>query len=216
MGSLSDKELEVSLYHVLSRFFYANHLSVLLFCTSGWITLLSRQTPEKKANDQRVRKRKADHFDSSQGKFVPLLWSSHCVSQISASLWTPCLSPPGKAGTRGHKISDYFEVSSRKLHRVCVQQSSCPLRFFITGCLTFHTYFLTPCFSHLGLSIELLSYSSLFYMSISLREVAVLVPALPGEFHQWSALPHNTPSPTLLSRWACLLYGLSHAFFFIS
>uniref|UniRef100_A0A4W6FJ27 non-specific serine/threonine protein kinase n=1 Tax=Lates calcarifer TaxID=8187 RepID=A0A4W6FJ27_LATCA len=105
VGSLSDKELEVSLYHVLSRFFYANHLS----------------TPEKKANDQRVRKRKADHFDSSQGK----------------------------AGTRGHKISDYFEVSSRKLHRVCVQQSSCPLRFFITGCLTFHTYFLTPCFKKL-------------------------------------------------------------------
>uniref|UniRef100_A0A7N8XCH9 non-specific serine/threonine protein kinase n=1 Tax=Mastacembelus armatus TaxID=205130 RepID=A0A7N8XCH9_9TELE len=40
-------------------------------------------TPEKKANDQRVRKRKADHFDSSQGK----------------------------AGARGHKISDYFEFA---------------------------------------------------------------------------------------------------------
>uniref|UniRef100_A0A672ZZL1 non-specific serine/threonine protein kinase n=1 Tax=Sphaeramia orbicularis TaxID=375764 RepID=A0A672ZZL1_9TELE len=44
------------------------------------------KTPEKKANDQRVRKRKADHFDSSQGK----------------------------AGARGHKISDYFEVSTEK------------------------------------------------------------------------------------------------------
>ncbi|KAI4822832.1 hypothetical protein KUCAC02_008357 [Chaenocephalus aceratus] len=41
------------------------------------------ETPEKKANDQRVRKRKADHFDGSQGK----------------------------AGTRGHKISDYFEFA---------------------------------------------------------------------------------------------------------
>ncbi|CAG02844.1 unnamed protein product [Tetraodon nigroviridis] len=35
---------------------------------------------------------------------------------------------------------------------------------------------------------------------LSLREVAVLVPALLGEYHQWSALPHNTPFPTLLPR----------------
>ncbi len=63
------------------------HINELLFYVSGWFTLLPRQTPEKKANDQRVRKRKADHFDGSQGRLVPLLWSSHHVStNISFSL----------------------------------------------------------------------------------------------------------------------------------
>ncbi|MFT7799118.1 serine/threonine-protein kinase tousled-like 2 isoform X1 [Arapaima gigas] len=52
VGSLSDKELEVS-------------------------------TPEKKSGDQRVRKRKGDPFENNQGK----------------------------GGTRGHKISDYFEFA---------------------------------------------------------------------------------------------------------
>ncbi|KAM8947146.1 serine/threonine-protein kinase tousled-like 2 isoform 1-T1 [Pelodytes ibericus] len=41
------------------------------------------QTPEKKQNDQRNRKRKAEPYETSQGKNTP----------------------------RGHKISDYFEVS---------------------------------------------------------------------------------------------------------
>lgn len=54
------------------------------------------------------------------------------------------------------------------------------------------------------------------YVAVSLREVAVLVPALPGEFHQWSALPRSTPSPTPLSRWACFVYDLCHAFFFFN
>lgn len=45
--------------------------------------LLSSQTPEKKANDQRVRKRKADHFDS-QGRIVSLSSFYH-VSHISSA-----------------------------------------------------------------------------------------------------------------------------------
>lgn len=54
------------------------------------------------------------------------------------------------------------------------------------------------------------------YLSVSLREVVVLVPALLGEYHQLSALPHNTPSPTPLSRWACLLYGLLILYYFLT
>ncbi|MBN3309603.1 TLK2 kinase, partial [Amia calva] len=63
VGSLSDKELEVMLFF----FFF-----VCVF-----------QTPEKKSNDQRSRKRKGDPYDTSQGK----------------------------GGSRGHKISDYFEFA---------------------------------------------------------------------------------------------------------
>uniref|UniRef100_A0A8C5EBJ3 non-specific serine/threonine protein kinase n=1 Tax=Gouania willdenowi TaxID=441366 RepID=A0A8C5EBJ3_GOUWI len=61
-----------------------NESSNQSLCSVGSLSDKELETPEKKANDQRVRKRKADHFDSSQGK----------------------------AGVRGHKISDYFEVSS--------------------------------------------------------------------------------------------------------
>uniref|UniRef100_A0A8C4NTI4 Tousled-like kinase 2 n=1 Tax=Dicentrarchus labrax TaxID=13489 RepID=A0A8C4NTI4_DICLA len=64
-----------------------NESSNQSLCSVGSLSDKELETPEKKANDQRVRKRKADHFDSSQGK----------------------------AGARGHKISDYFEVSDRKL-----------------------------------------------------------------------------------------------------
>uniref|UniRef100_A0A3Q3NBD5 non-specific serine/threonine protein kinase n=1 Tax=Mastacembelus armatus TaxID=205130 RepID=A0A3Q3NBD5_9TELE len=60
-----------------------NESSNQSLCSVGSLSDKELETPEKKANDQRVRKRKADHFDSSQGK----------------------------AGARGHKISDYFEVS---------------------------------------------------------------------------------------------------------
>uniref|UniRef100_A0A7N9AS86 non-specific serine/threonine protein kinase n=1 Tax=Mastacembelus armatus TaxID=205130 RepID=A0A7N9AS86_9TELE len=91
-------------------------------------------TPEKKANDQRVRKRKADHFDSSQGK----------------------------AGARGHKISDYFEVSGRWFILCVLSRASLLHKGVRIGCITFHTCFLTPCFGHLDLSIELLSSSSVF------------------------------------------------------
>uniref|UniRef100_A0AAQ6ISF2 non-specific serine/threonine protein kinase n=1 Tax=Anabas testudineus TaxID=64144 RepID=A0AAQ6ISF2_ANATE len=59
-----------------------NESSNQSLCSVGSLSDKELETPEKKANDQRVRKRKADHFDSSQGK----------------------------AGTRGHKISDYFET----------------------------------------------------------------------------------------------------------
>uniref|UniRef100_A0A672GK55 non-specific serine/threonine protein kinase n=1 Tax=Salarias fasciatus TaxID=181472 RepID=A0A672GK55_SALFA len=61
-----------------------NESSNQSLCSVGSLSDKELETPEKKANDQRVRKRKADHFDGSQGK----------------------------AGARGHKISDYFEVSS--------------------------------------------------------------------------------------------------------
>uniref|UniRef100_H3BXH1 non-specific serine/threonine protein kinase n=1 Tax=Tetraodon nigroviridis TaxID=99883 RepID=H3BXH1_TETNG len=60
-----------------------NESSNQSLCSGGSLSDKELETPEKKANDQRVRKRKADHFDTSQGK----------------------------AGTRGHKISDYFEFA---------------------------------------------------------------------------------------------------------
>uniref|UniRef100_A0A8C9T5M9 Tousled-like kinase 2 n=1 Tax=Scleropages formosus TaxID=113540 RepID=A0A8C9T5M9_SCLFO len=53
-------------------------------CSAGSLSDKELETPEKKSSDQRVRKRKVDPFDNNQGK----------------------------GGTRGHKISDYFEVSS--------------------------------------------------------------------------------------------------------
>ncbi|KAM6904792.1 serine/threonine-protein kinase tousled-like 2 [Xenentodon cancila] len=60
-----------------------NESSNQSLCSVGSLSDKELETPEKKANEQRVRKRKADHFDSSQGK----------------------------AGARGHKISDYFEFA---------------------------------------------------------------------------------------------------------
>uniref|UniRef100_A0A672GPB8 non-specific serine/threonine protein kinase n=1 Tax=Salarias fasciatus TaxID=181472 RepID=A0A672GPB8_SALFA len=60
-----------------------NESSNQSLCSVGSLSDKELETPEKKANDQRVRKRKADHFDGSQGK----------------------------AGARGHKISDYFEFA---------------------------------------------------------------------------------------------------------
>nr|XP_021136672.1 serine/threonine-protein kinase tousled-like 2 [Columba livia] len=62
VGSLSDKELEPVADNAVCDFCY---------------------TPEKKQNDQRNRKRKAEAYESSQGKGTP----------------------------RGHKISDYFEFA---------------------------------------------------------------------------------------------------------
>uniref|UniRef100_A0A8C6NK99 Tousled like kinase 2 n=1 Tax=Nothobranchius furzeri TaxID=105023 RepID=A0A8C6NK99_NOTFU len=60
-----------------------NESSNQSLCSVGSLSDKELETPEKKANDQRVRKRKADHFESNQGK----------------------------TGARGLKISDYFEVS---------------------------------------------------------------------------------------------------------
>lgn len=59
-----------------------NESSNQSLCSVGSLSDKELETPEKKANDQRVRKRKADHFDSQ-----------------------------AKAGARGHKISDYFEFA---------------------------------------------------------------------------------------------------------
>ncbi len=127
--------------------------------------------------------------------------------QISAFLWSPCLSLIGKAGARGHKISDYFEVSGRKWS---LSVFPAELMSSKNASVLGYSHTQLSLFGHLGLSIKLLSSLSL-HVSVSLREVAVLVPALQGESHQWSALPPNTPSPTPLSWWACLLYGLSDA-----
>ncbi|KAM4598002.1 serine/threonine-protein kinase tousled-like 2 isoform 1-T1 [Polymixia lowei] len=60
-----------------------NESSNQSLCSVGSLSDKELETPEKKANDQRARKRKADPFDGSQGK----------------------------ATTRGHKISDYFEFA---------------------------------------------------------------------------------------------------------
>uniref|UniRef100_A0A3P9IRW5 non-specific serine/threonine protein kinase n=1 Tax=Oryzias latipes TaxID=8090 RepID=A0A3P9IRW5_ORYLA len=60
-----------------------NESSNQSLCSVGSLSDKELETPEKKVNDQRVRKRKADHFDGSQSK----------------------------AGGRGHKISDYFEFA---------------------------------------------------------------------------------------------------------
>ncbi|XP_069490253.1 serine/threonine-protein kinase tousled-like 2 isoform X2 [Ambystoma mexicanum] len=51
-------------------------------CSVGSLSDKELETPEKKQNDQRNRKRKADPYETSQGKNTP----------------------------RGHKISDYFEA----------------------------------------------------------------------------------------------------------
>uniref|UniRef100_A0A3Q2PFH8 non-specific serine/threonine protein kinase n=1 Tax=Fundulus heteroclitus TaxID=8078 RepID=A0A3Q2PFH8_FUNHE len=60
-----------------------NESSNQSLCSLGSLSDKELETPEKKANEQRVRKRKADHFDGSQGK----------------------------SGARGLKISDYFEFA---------------------------------------------------------------------------------------------------------
>ncbi|MEQ2242948.1 Serine/threonine-protein kinase tousled-like 2, partial [Ilyodon furcidens] len=60
-----------------------NESSNQSLCSLGSLSDKELETPEKKANEQRVRKRKADHFDSSQGK----------------------------GGAKGLKISDYFEFA---------------------------------------------------------------------------------------------------------
>ncbi|KAM4531187.1 serine/threonine-protein kinase tousled-like 2 isoform 1-T1 [Odontesthes bonariensis] len=59
-----------------------NESSNQSLCSVGSLSDKELETPEKKVNDQRVRKRKADHFDSQ-----------------------------GKGGARGLKISDYFEFA---------------------------------------------------------------------------------------------------------
>uniref|UniRef100_A0A8B9HC80 non-specific serine/threonine protein kinase n=1 Tax=Astyanax mexicanus TaxID=7994 RepID=A0A8B9HC80_ASTMX len=58
-----------------------NESSNQSLCSVGSLSDKELETPEKKSNDQRTRKRKGDPFDSQ-----------------------------AKAGGRGHKISDYFEV----------------------------------------------------------------------------------------------------------
>ncbi|KAJ8251243.1 hypothetical protein GJAV_G00218880 [Gymnothorax javanicus] len=60
-----------------------NESSNQSLCSVGSLSDKELETPEKKPNDQRNRKRKGDLFDCSQGK----------------------------GGTRGHKISDYFEFA---------------------------------------------------------------------------------------------------------
>uniref|UniRef100_A0A8C7HF19 non-specific serine/threonine protein kinase n=1 Tax=Oncorhynchus kisutch TaxID=8019 RepID=A0A8C7HF19_ONCKI len=60
-----------------------NESSNQSLCSVGSLSDKELETPEKKPNDQRTRKRKAELYDSSQGK----------------------------GGARGQKISDYFEVS---------------------------------------------------------------------------------------------------------
>ncbi|XP_035254196.1 serine/threonine-protein kinase tousled-like 2 isoform X1 [Anguilla anguilla] len=60
-----------------------NESSNQSLCSVGSLSDKELETPEKKPNDQRNRKRKGDPFDCSQGK----------------------------GGTRGHKISDYFEFA---------------------------------------------------------------------------------------------------------
>uniref|UniRef100_A0A671WFN6 non-specific serine/threonine protein kinase n=1 Tax=Sparus aurata TaxID=8175 RepID=A0A671WFN6_SPAAU len=49
-----------------------NESSNQSLCSVGSLSDKELETPEKKANDQRVRKRKADHFDSSQGRISDL------------------------------------------------------------------------------------------------------------------------------------------------
>ncbi|XP_077474089.1 serine/threonine-protein kinase tousled-like 2 [Stigmatopora argus] len=60
-----------------------NESSNQSLCSVGSLSDKEMETPEKKTNEQRIRKRKADHFDGNQVK----------------------------AGARGHKISDYFELA---------------------------------------------------------------------------------------------------------
>nr|XP_012774873.1 serine/threonine-protein kinase tousled-like 2 isoform X3 [Maylandia zebra] len=78
-----------------------NESSNQSLCSVGSLSDKELETPEKKANDQRVRKRKADHFDSQ-----------------------------AKAGARGHKISDYFEVQQGSPSSVSsnTEHSSCSLK----------------------------------------------------------------------------------------
>ncbi|XP_026063717.1 serine/threonine-protein kinase tousled-like 2 [Carassius auratus] len=59
-----------------------NESSNQSLCSVGSLSDKELETPEKKSNDQRTRKRKGDPFDSQ-----------------------------GKGGGRGHKISDYFEFA---------------------------------------------------------------------------------------------------------
>uniref|UniRef100_A0A4W5PZ87 Tousled-like kinase 2 n=1 Tax=Hucho hucho TaxID=62062 RepID=A0A4W5PZ87_9TELE len=59
-----------------------NESSNQSLCSVGSLSDKELETPEKKPNDQRTRKRKAEPYDGSQGK----------------------------GGARGQKISDYFEV----------------------------------------------------------------------------------------------------------
>lgn len=60
-----------------------NESSNQSLCSVGSLSDKELETPEKKQNEQRNRKRKADPFETSQGKCTP----------------------------RGHKISDYFEFA---------------------------------------------------------------------------------------------------------
>lgn len=107
-----------------------------------------------------------------------------------------------KTGARGHKISDYFEVSSKTKSLF-----GCCFLFFLAFifCFNYGQTFLR-CF----LTVSVCACVCL-RVCVSLREVAVLVPALLGESHQSSALPRNTPSQTPLSRWARLLCNFSSA-----
>ncbi|XP_030233571.1 serine/threonine-protein kinase tousled-like 2 isoform X2 [Gadus morhua] len=80
-----------------------NESSNQSLCSVGSLSDRELETPEKKVNDQRSRKRKADPFDGT----------------------------PGKAGARGHKISDYFEVqqgSPSSMGSANTEQLTCSLK----------------------------------------------------------------------------------------
>uniref|UniRef100_A0A673WVL3 Tousled-like kinase 2 n=1 Tax=Salmo trutta TaxID=8032 RepID=A0A673WVL3_SALTR len=84
-----------------------NESSNQSLCSVGSLSDKELETPEKKPNDQRTRKRKAEPYDGSQGK----------------------------GGARGQKISDYFEVSVQdtlfgKTHPYCplLPTTSLPLQ----------------------------------------------------------------------------------------
>uniref|UniRef100_A0A3B3CTN8 Tousled like kinase 2 n=1 Tax=Oryzias melastigma TaxID=30732 RepID=A0A3B3CTN8_ORYME len=58
-----------------------NESSNQSLCSVGSLSDKELETPEKKVNEQKVRKRKADHFDGSQSKNIS-----------SVRLIVPCLS----------------------------------------------------------------------------------------------------------------------------
>lgn len=111
LGSLSDKELEVSLSCILTGFICVDPSIYPTSHTRCVYAAFFLQTPEKKANEQRVRKRKADHFDSSQGTIIPI-YNPFIISYTFPFIEPSSFLFVGKAGARGLKISDYFEVSA--------------------------------------------------------------------------------------------------------
>lgn len=120
MGSLSDKELEVSLCHIRTGFLCATHLLINV------IDL--HYLPDRLLRKKRMTR------EWGNGKQIILTAAkvglSHCPTHImththiSASFWMMYFFLLGKAGARGHKISDYFEVSGRKWFLCCIESVS--------------------------------------------------------------------------------------------